>query len=440
MIRKMTNQIGQEAQVIVEEENDNVVVTDEATTTVEDTINETVSEDLEAKGEETISEDGDTKTQVSETEEAPSESVDEESSDTEEGANTDATEETTDDLMTLVEIDGKMVEVPADKEGNPLPMENKKLVTNENGDMVFIDIVKPSVEKSKPETETLKPKTVKHPTRNKPTYDRDPELEHVMKMTCKSMKQLNHVTSTVAKTHNNRHFTLKIESDTIQNLLLHGINKPRRFQKEDLIRALELILNHWNENLGILPDNGFMVCYMRLLLEKQKLETSANKASLLEDEDIRDKVFAHYTNSKYEWTFHSIQAAIDLSDVCEAKTRYINGENKTRIRDGNEWTPFLESMEAYFKVDEDCFADVDVSEYRMKEVGMSLGKLGVRNPRIIGHLVKINAMRKYWMGERAASMDTRKINISRGNPKPKQIETAELDVEDLKSALMSANF
>jgi len=282
---------------------------------------------------------------------------------------------------------------------------------------------------TKPETDSKSKKDKGKYTKPKRMYERDPELERILTVTVKTLKNIPHITSVDCRSKNNRHFTLRVESAKIANLFLHGINKVGIYSDPKvLIKSLEKVLTHWNENLGILPDDCFNVCVMRLeLAEQQKQEVSS--AALLSNEEIRKRVYLHYSSARYEWRSRAIMEALSIADQYESKTVSAYGLS-TRVRKYTEWTPELESMEAYFHIEEDCLADIEISPERMREVGLTMKILDIRNPLIIGHLVKINAMRKRHMAEIAEGIKKGTITI---NP----INTDEVDVQELKNSMLS---
>jgi hypothetical protein len=263
------------------------------------------------------------------------------------------------------------------------------------------------------------------------TYDKNEDLDNVMDMTVKTMRALPHVVEAKATTKNNRHYVLHVKSNVIADLFIHGINIIQMGNDKDrLLEAMELIVNHWNDNLGIVPDNSFMVCVIRLQLDARLREVEPKKSAILADEAIRKQIYSHYTNSRYVGEIRSVIPAIEMAEELEAKTRYGIGSANTRIK-YDDWTPALEDMEDYFGLKESPFHNVIVPEGRLRQVGITLKVLGVRNPRIIGHLVKINAMRTALLRERAAAFHTGVISIS-----APVVDTKTIDAEELRQAML----
>lgn len=433
------------AQVVIEENDPQVIVeepvklvekveveeSEEASTETETSMNETetinsvVSADAtDAPSEERVETADDGATDIEDINDA-SEQVDEES------ISGDVMLDETNEIDETEEVSEQIQEFGPVVEEETAPIEAKGELKEVQIDKVNEVVTKESEPK---ETPTAVEPPDANAKNNVKVYPRNPELESILQATCKTMKQLEHVTNCRAKSKNNKHWTLTIESNLIENLFLHGINMSF-FKKKGLLEALQLIMNHWNDNLGVLPDNCFMICFMRLLLDEHSRKSTPKASSMMCNDDIRKKVIAHYMSSRYEWTWRSILPALEFADACESKSRWIDSQFKTRVRIGQQWTPYLEDMEAYFNIADDPFADIDVpEEERLREVGMTLRNLQIRNPRIVGHLVKINAMRKRMLEERAEKIQQGKIDLS-----SQTIDVSKIDTSDLQSALMSSN-
>lgn len=280
------------------------------------------------------------------------------------------------------------------------------------------------------------------------------DLVHVMDMTVKTMRQRSHVTHAEAVTRNNKHYMLKVKSNIIKDLFVHGISMGHGGGKTGLIEALEMILTHWEENLGVIPDNTFAVAHMRLVLD-QRIGLEVDSPKLLSDSAIRKCVLSHYKSNNYSWTFRSILPAIDLVDTLNARVGSHAGDTKTRIiAESGEWTPYLEDMEDYFGLEGNPESDVDVpdDEYN-KLVGITLRVLGVRNPRLVGHVVKMNALANATRKQKLAEVISTEKRISIGGqdkkqkgkkqkkqttePTSKPVEAGDLNAEDIAASMMS---